>query len=139
MRSRSYSRVSRSWMISRWSRPRKPQRKPKPSAALALHLEAERGVVEAQLGDALAQLLEVGGVDREQAAEHDRLDFLEAGQRLGGGALGVGDGVADAGLRDFLDLRGDEADLAGAELGQLLDLGAEAADAVDQVLRAAVP
>ena len=34
MRSRSYSRVSRSWMISRWRRPRKPQRKPKPSAAL---------------------------------------------------------------------------------------------------------
>ena len=98
IRSRSYSRVSRSWMISRWSRPRKPQRKPKPSAALRLHLEAEAGVVEAQLGDALAQLLEVGGVDREQAAEHHRLDFLEAGQRLGGGPLGVGDGVADAGL-----------------------------------------
>ena len=60
------------------------------------HLEAEAGVVEAQLRDALAQLLEVGGVDREQPAEHHRLDFLEARQRLGGGALGVGDGVADA-------------------------------------------
>src|SRR3990172_2260157 len=32
MRSRSNSRSSRSWMISMWSRPRKPQRKPKPSA-----------------------------------------------------------------------------------------------------------
>ena len=48
----------------------------------ALHLEAEAGVVEAQPGDAVAQLLEVGGVDREQAAEHHRLDFLVAGQRL---------------------------------------------------------
>ena len=47
-----------------------------------LHLEAERGVVEAQLVEAVAELLEVGGVDREQAAEHDRLDQLEAGQRL---------------------------------------------------------
>ena len=47
-----------------------------------LHLEAERGVVEAQLVEAVAELLEVGGVDREQAAEHHRLDFLEAGQRL---------------------------------------------------------
>ena len=37
------------------------------------------------------------------------------------------------GLRDFLDLRGDEADLAGAELVELLDLGAETADAVDQM------
>ena len=31
-RSRLYSRSSRSWMISRWSRPKKPQRKPKPRA-----------------------------------------------------------------------------------------------------------
>ena len=58
---------------------------------------------------------------------------MKPGSACGGGPLGVGDGVADAGLGDFLDLRGDEADLAGAELGQLLDLGAEAADAVDQV------
>src|SRR4030095_1466830 len=102
----------------------------------ALGLEAEAGVVEPQLGNALAELLEVGGVDREQAAEHHRLDFLEAGQGLERGALGVGDGVADAGLGDFLDLGGDDSDLAGAELLQLLDLGAEAADAVDQVERA---
>ena len=46
-----------------------------------LHLEAEAGVVEAQLVEAVAELLEVGGVDREQAAEDDRLDQLEAGQR----------------------------------------------------------
>ena len=98
-----------------------------------LHLEAERGVVEAQLVEAVAELLELGGVDREQAAEDHRLDQLEAGQGGLGGAAGVGDGVADAGLGDFLDLRGDEPDLAGAEFAQLLDLGAEAADAVDQV------
>ncbi len=47
-----------------------------------LHLEAERGVVEAQLVEAVAELLEVGGVDREEAAEHDRLDQLEAGEGL---------------------------------------------------------
>ena len=47
-----------------------------------LHLEAEAGVVEAQLGEEVAQLLEIGGVDREEAAEDDRLDLLEAGQRL---------------------------------------------------------
>ena len=105
----------------------------------AFGLEAEAGVVEAQLADAFAQLLEVGGVDREQAAEDDRLDFLEAGQRLGRAALGVGDGVADGGLRDFLDLRGDEADLARPELGELLELGGEAADAVDQVARCRPP
>ncbi len=41
--------------------------------------------------------------------------------------------VADAGLADVLDLRGDEADLAGAEALELLDLGPEHADAVDQM------
>ena len=47
-----------------------------------LHLEAERGVVEAELVEAVAELLEVVGVDREEAAEDDRLDELEAGERL---------------------------------------------------------
>ena len=101
-----------------------------------LHLEAEGGVVEAQLVETVAQLLEVVGVDREQAAEDDWLDELEPGESLRGRPLRVGDGVADARFRDFLDLRGDEADLAGAELGELLDLRAEAADAVDEVGRA---
>ena len=124
-------------MISRWSRPRKPQRKPKPSAALALHLEAEAGVVEAQLGDAFAQLLEVGGVDREQAAEHHRLDFLEAGQRLGGAALDVGDGVADAGLATSLICAVMKPISPGPSSASCSILGREAADAVDQVLGAA--
>src|SRR5690606_11749822 len=43
---------------------------PEAERGRALHLETEAGVVEAQAGDGLAQLLEVGGVDREQAAEH---------------------------------------------------------------------
>ena len=39
------------------------------------------------------------------------------------------------GVGHLLDLRGDEADFAGAEFGQLGDLGRHAADAVDQMLR----
>ncbi len=50
------------------------------------HLVGEAGVVEAQLAHGGAQVLEVGGVDREQAAEHHRLRRLEAGQRVGGRA-----------------------------------------------------
>ena len=49
-----------------------------------LRLVGEARVVEAQLADRLAQVLELGGIDREQAAEHHRLRRLEAGQRLGG-------------------------------------------------------
>ena len=53
-----------------------------------LHLVGEAGVVEAQAPDRGAQVLEVGGVDREEAAEHHRLHRLEAGQggRRSGGA-----------------------------------------------------
>ena len=64
-----------------------------------LGLVGEAGVVEAQLAQAVAQVLELGGVDREQAAEHHRLRRLEARQRLGGGLALVGDGVADAACR----------------------------------------
>ena len=84
--------------------------------------------------DAFAEFFEVGGVGGEQAAEHHRLHFLEAGQRLGGGAFGVGDGVADAGLRDFLDLGCNDADFARRDFGQDFELGPHAADAVDQML-----
>jgi hypothetical protein len=69
----------------------------------------------------------------KEPAEDHRLHLLEAGQRLGGGAAGVGDGIADAGLGDLLDLGGDEADLARLERIQRLDLGAEGADPVDQM------
>jgi hypothetical protein len=72
--------LSRSWMISRCSRPRKPQRKPKPSAARGLHLVAEARVIEPQLAHRRAQVLELRGVDREQSAEHDRDGRTKAGQ-----------------------------------------------------------
>ena len=97
---------------------------------LGLVLEAR--VVEAQLGEAVAQLLVIGGVGREQAAEHHRLHRLEAGQRRGGRAALLGDGVADLAIGDGLDAGGDEADLAGAELvGTATPFGREDADALD--------
>jgi len=75
-------------MISRCSRPRKPHRKPKPRAALVSISIGEAGVVEAQAANGGAQVLEVSGVHREEAAEDHGLGHLEAGQgRLGGGAF----------------------------------------------------
>ena len=66
-----------------------------------------------------------------------------AGLKPGSGSarrtLVVGDRVADAGVGDLLDLRGDVADLAGAELGGLGHLRAEHADAVDLVMRVGAP
>ena len=132
-RSRSNSRSSRSCTISRCSRPRKPQRKPKPRAALDLRLEVERRVVQPQLGEQFAQLLELGGVGREQAAEHHRHRGLEARQHLGRGLAVVGDGVAHLAVGDGLDAGDDEADLARPQLGHVLGLGREHADLVEIV------
>jgi hypothetical protein len=47
-----------------------------------LGLVGDRRVVELQLLEALAQVLEVVAVDRVQAAEHHRLGVAVAGQRL---------------------------------------------------------
>ncbi len=97
------------------------------------HLEREARVVEAQLAHRRAQRLEVVGIDREQAAEHHRHGGLEARQHLGDRLAVVGDGVADAGVGDFLDRGGDEADLTGAEFVDLRHLRREVSDALDIV------
>ena len=100
-----------------------------------LHLEGEARVVEAQLAHRGAQILELRGIDREQAAEHHRDRGLEAGQHLGHRLAVVGDGVADARVGHFLDRGGEEADLARPELVADHQLRREHADAVDVVGR----
>ena len=99
----------------------------------AFRLVGEARIVEAQPRHRLAQVLELGGIDREQAAEHHRLRRLEARQRLRRRLALVGDRVADARVGHLLDGGGEEADLAGPELAQHLLLGAEDADALDLV------
>ncbi len=78
----------------------------------AFRLVVEAGIVQPQLGERLAQVLELGGVGREQAAEHHRHRRLEAGQRLRRRPSVLGDRIADVGVGDRLDAGGDEADLA---------------------------
>ena len=51
----------------------------------------------------------------KQAREHHRLDFFKARQRLGGGILVVGDGVADLGVRNGFDIRVQKTDFSGGE------------------------
>src|SRR5579871_3797098 len=77
-----------------------------------LHFEGEARIVEAQLAHCRAQVLEIGGIDRKETAEDDLLRRLEAGERRGAGPFLIGDRIADARIGNFLDLRGDEADLA---------------------------
>src|SRR6185369_14909274 len=99
------------------------------------HLVREAGVVEPQLAHGSAQVFELRGVDREQAAEHHRDRRAEAGERLLDRLAVVGDGVADARIGHFLDRGGEHADLAGAELVDQRQLGLEHAGAVHLVVR----
>ncbi len=100
-----------------------------------LRLPRQRGVVEDQLLERVAQVRVVIGVDREEPAEDHRLDFPVAGQRLARGAdAGLharSQGVADPQQRDVLQTGDEVADLAGGELVGGHHLGAEEADVVD--------
>ena len=115
MRSRSNSRSRRSRTISRWSRPRKPQRNPKPERDRGLGLVDERRVVELELVEGVAQEGVVGAVDREEPGEDHRLGVAVAPE-VGRGRLAlVGDGVTDARLAHVLDAGDEVADLADPE------------------------
>ena len=68
-----------------------------------LRLVGERRVVERQLVERVAEVLEAVGVDREEAAEDHRLDLAIALERAGRGPLRGGQRVADPQLRHVLD------------------------------------
>ena len=80
-----------------------------------LRLVEERRVVQLQPLERVAQLGVLVRVGREEPGEDHRLDVLVAGQRLGGGLLLGGEGVADAQLDDVLQPGDHVADLAGRE------------------------
>jgi hypothetical protein len=124
-------------MISMCRRPRKPQRKPKPSAMELSGVEGHGGVVQLELLERVAQvavLRAVGGID---AGEDHRLRLLVAGQRGPGGILHARDGVAHARVGDGFDGGGEIADLARAErLGGTHAERVQIPDLDDLVLRA---
>ena len=102
-------------------------------ARFGLVLEAR--IVEAQLADAVAQVVVVGGIHGVHAAEDDGLGRPEARQRRVGRLAVVGERVAYPGVGDLLDGGGDEADLPRAELVDDQGLGRHHPDAVDMVRR----
>ena len=75
-------------------------------------LKRERGIVELELFERLAQVRIVVGRDRKQTREHARLHFLESGQRLVGRLACLGQRIADRCAVHVLDRRADPADFA---------------------------
>ena len=103
----------------------------------ALRLEGEGGVVELELFEGLAQVGVLAAVLGVYAAVDHGPRGAVAGQGLGRGAGGLGDRVADAGVLDVLDARGEVPDVAGGELSAGLEArGAHMADLDDLVARA---
>ena len=98
--------------------------------------ERQRRVVELELLQAGAQVLEVLGVDGVDAREDHGLDFLEAGDGLLARLLHVRDGVAHFALLARLDAGDDVADVACRQLLARLHLQLEHAHLVGVVLLA---
>jgi hypothetical protein len=94
------------------SSPRKPAAEAEPQRRAVFRLEADCGVVEAEFLQSVAQVGVLVALHRVQPAEDHRLDLAKAWQRLFGGAIGVGNRVANLGVLDRLDGRRDVAHLA---------------------------
>jgi hypothetical protein len=80
--SRSYSRSSRSCTMSMCSRPRKPQRNPKPSAVGDFRLEMQAESFRRSFRERVAEVVVVVGVDRETSRRTRAADLFEARERL---------------------------------------------------------
>ena len=78
-----------------WSIPRKPQRKPNPRRVGCLGLEGEARVVERELLQGGAEILELVMGRRKEPAEDDRHGLLIARQGGSSRTRHLGDRVAD--------------------------------------------
>ena len=96
-----------------------------------LRLEGERGVVEAQLLQGVAEPVVLGVLQRIEPGEDHRLRLAEAGEGLGRRVLRLGDGLPDPRVGHPLDGGGDEADLARRQGLDPDHLGREDADLLD--------
>src|SRR5207248_3275703 len=99
--------------------------KAKAERIVGFGLEAEAGVVEAEAIHRVAELVVLRFAGRVEVAIDHLLDRLVAGELLGGGVEGIGDGVADADIVEVLDRGDDETDLARADALDLLRTGHE--------------
>ena len=99
-------------------------------------LVVQRGIVQLELFQRVAQRFILVRFHRKQSGEHLRLHFLEAGQRLLRRLAQMGDRIAHLGRFQFLDTGNNESDLACAQAFARLRLGREYADIFGQMLRA---
>ena len=115
--SRSYSRSRRSRTMSMCSRPEEAAAEAEPERLRGLGLPAQRGVVQRQLLQRVAQVGVVVGVHREEAAEDHRLDLAVArAARLGRGLGHAREGVPHPQVAQALEPGHEVAGLPGPEV-----------------------
>jgi hypothetical protein len=110
--------------------PQEPAAEAEAQCLRGLRFELQGGIVQAQLVQGLAQVVEILRADREQAGKDPWLDLLEARERTFRRLLGVGEGVADLGTGDVLDAGNDVADLTNLQERLVQRLRREHAHAV---------
>ena len=98
------------------NRPRKPQRKPKPSASLVSGSNSKLGSLIESLSSASRSCSKSWPSDGYRPQKTIRFGSSIAGQRGGRLAVGHGDRVADVDVAQRLDVADEVADLAGREL-----------------------
>ena len=106
---------------------------PEPERLRRLRLVVQARVVQLQPLERIPQLLELVGVRRVEAGEHDGLRFLVAREHLLRPAIGVEHGVPDLCVGDPLDLRRQVPDLAGGQLVRRLEAEPKEPHLVDLV------
>ncbi len=137
MRSRPYSRSSRSWTNDlHVQHAEKSAAKAEPERPGRLGLVVQRGVVQTQLRKSLAKGLEVVGIGWEHSGVHLGPHFLEPRQWPRRRTPLQRQRVAYGGALDVLDTGDDESDLSGAERVLVLRLRRENAQLVDLVCAA---
>jgi hypothetical protein len=92
-----------------------PAAEPEPERVARLRLVDQRGVVQPQLVQRVAQFRVIVPVHRVQAGEHHRPGVVVAGQRLGRGMARAGHGVAHPGLAHVLHAGDQVTDLASGQ------------------------
>ncbi len=98
---------------------KKTAAKSKAQRLRGLRLISERGIVQPELFERVAQGLILTGVGRIKPAEYHRLHRLESRQRLIARPIVGGYSVADLGFGDFLNSRHDKAHFARPQFGDL--------------------
>src|SRR5581483_2978680 len=101
-------------------------------------LEKERSVVQAEFFESFAELGVLVRVDGVKAGKNHGLDVFKAGQRLERGIAVLGDGVADLGVGNVLDVGDEEADFSGAQFfgfDRLGGMDTESLDVEDAAVR----